>query len=121
MKPNFEIIDHGCEHGQYFQGCGVSFTPFLHVVTGVADTPADALEDAISSLYDQAERPDDEALTAIEAEAAVLIANAPATAHKNCHEDCRQYFDGTDEQFERSHEMCEIAYRVSIRFGRKEG
>ena len=45
----YEIIDHGVEHEQYFQGCGTAFTEFTDVYTGIGDTPKDALEDALES------------------------------------------------------------------------
>jgi hypothetical protein len=52
-KPNtkqigdFELVDHGIEHAQYFQGCGVAFTSFEHVVTGTGDNPAAAIDDCL--------------------------------------------------------------------------
>lgn len=47
---DFEIIRHGVEHSQYFQGCGTSFTDFDHVVTGIGDTEQEALDDAVESM-----------------------------------------------------------------------
>lgn len=32
-----EIVDHGLDHSQYFQGCGVFGTNFNDVVTGIGD------------------------------------------------------------------------------------
>lgn len=49
-----EVIDHGAEHCQYFQGCGVAFTRFNHVITGCGDTPREAFEDALDQLEDVA-------------------------------------------------------------------
>jgi len=46
----FEVIDHGVNGSQYFQGCGVSFTEFDHVVTGYGDNFSEALEDALEML-----------------------------------------------------------------------
>jgi hypothetical protein len=46
----FEIINHGWDHNQYFQGCGVAFTPFTHVVTGCGITAKEAYEDAIDQI-----------------------------------------------------------------------
>lgn len=42
----YEIIDHGVEHEQYFQGCGVSHTKFDEVYTGIGSTLREALRDA---------------------------------------------------------------------------
>ena len=47
---SFEIINHGYDHAQYFQGCGISFTPFEDVATGLGYSAADAYEDAIEGL-----------------------------------------------------------------------
>lgn len=51
-KPiaDFEIVDHGIEHEQYWQGCGVAFTKFDHVSTGAGWNPAEAIEDALEGL-----------------------------------------------------------------------
>lgn len=42
-----EVIDHGVEHEQYFQGCGVSFTRFEECYTGCGASAHDALDDAL--------------------------------------------------------------------------
>ena len=47
---DFEVIDHGVDHEQYFQGCGVSCTEFTACATGVGESAHDALEDALESL-----------------------------------------------------------------------
>lgn len=46
----FEIVNHGIEHEQYFQGCGVAFTEFEDVRTGMGDNPREAVDDAIEQL-----------------------------------------------------------------------
>ena len=46
----FEIVDHGIDHAQYFQGCGVGRTKFTEVATGCGDNPAEALADALEML-----------------------------------------------------------------------
>jgi hypothetical protein len=46
----FELIDHGIEHSQYFQGCGVAFTGFANVVTGIGDNPAEAIDDCLEQV-----------------------------------------------------------------------
>ena len=46
----FEIVDHGIDHAQYFQGCGVGRTKFSDVATGCGDNPAAALSDALETL-----------------------------------------------------------------------
>jgi hypothetical protein len=48
MKPSaYEIVDHGIEHEQSFQGCGVFGTGYTAVFTGIGDNPCEALEDAL--------------------------------------------------------------------------
>ncbi len=46
----FELIDHGIEYSQYFQGCGVAFTDFKNVVTGIGDNPAEAIDDCLEQI-----------------------------------------------------------------------
>lgn len=46
----FEIINHGYDHAQYFQGCGIALTPFEDVATGVGYSASEAYEDAVESL-----------------------------------------------------------------------
>jgi len=50
MKVDFEIINHGYENSQYFQGCGVSFTSYTHVATGCGGNAKEAYEDAVEQL-----------------------------------------------------------------------
>ena len=47
---DFEVIDHGIEGSQYFQGCGVAFSKFSDVVTGCGNDFAEAFDDALESL-----------------------------------------------------------------------
>lgn len=42
-----QILDHGVEGSQYFQGCGVSHTEYTEVYTGIGDSAHEALEDAL--------------------------------------------------------------------------
>ena len=46
----FQLIDHGIDHSQYFQGCGVAFTGFANVVTGIGDNPAEAIDDCLEQI-----------------------------------------------------------------------
>lgn len=46
----YEFINHGIENEQYFQGCGVSFTEFEDVATGIGNNYHEALDDALESL-----------------------------------------------------------------------
>jgi hypothetical protein len=48
---SYELIPHGFDHSQYFQGCGVSFTEFEHVQTGAGCSEQEAFEDALTLLY----------------------------------------------------------------------
>ncbi len=44
---DYQIVNHGIENEQYFQGCGVCFTKFEYVATGIGSSPCLALEDAL--------------------------------------------------------------------------
>ena len=47
----FEIIDHGWNNSQYFQGCGVAYTDYDSVVTGCGHNAKDAYENAVENLF----------------------------------------------------------------------
>ena len=49
----FEVIVEGPENSQYWQGQGLAFTPYKVCATGIGDTPADALADALDGLAQQ--------------------------------------------------------------------
>lgn len=44
------VLVHGAEHEQFFKGCGVSFTKFTDVATGIGNDAAEAFEDALECL-----------------------------------------------------------------------
>ena len=46
----FEVIDHGIEHEQYFRGCGLSHSTFTGIATGCGNDPREAVDDAIEQL-----------------------------------------------------------------------
>lgn len=50
---DYEIIDHGVQYSQYFQGCSTMFSNFDHVVTGYGDTYNDALDDALEFMCEE--------------------------------------------------------------------
>lgn len=52
MKPitDYELIDHGIESSDYFRGCGVAFTEFVDVVTGIGGDIAEAIGDCLEQL-----------------------------------------------------------------------
>jgi len=47
---DFEIVDHGIEHNQYFQGCGTAFTSFDYCDTGCGSNLAEAYDDACEQI-----------------------------------------------------------------------
>jgi len=47
----YEIIDHGIDHSQYFQGCGTAYTDYDMAVTGIGNNAKEAYEDAVEQLY----------------------------------------------------------------------
>ena len=62
MLKQYEIINHGYENHQYFQGCGVSWTDFTHCFTGCGGNAKEAYEDARDIAFQTLERDDAEAL-----------------------------------------------------------
>jgi hypothetical protein len=48
---DYEIINHGIENSQYFQGCGTSFTGFDIAITGVGYNAKQAYNDAVDQCY----------------------------------------------------------------------
>lgn len=47
---DFELVDHGIEHEQYFQGCGTAFTSYAECYTGCGDNPAEAVDDCLEQI-----------------------------------------------------------------------
>lgn len=47
---SFELISHGIDHSDFFQGCGVSFTSWSHVVTGIGSSEKSAFKDALDQI-----------------------------------------------------------------------
>ena len=45
-----EVIVHGVEHMQHFQGCGICHTQYDDVGTGIGVDAAEAYEDALEQL-----------------------------------------------------------------------
>lgn len=50
MIADYQIVDHGIEWSDYFQGCGTAFTDYTDVATGCGEDYMSALEDALESL-----------------------------------------------------------------------
>jgi hypothetical protein len=48
MKLQF--IDHGIEHEQYFQGCGVAFTEYDECFTGIGVSAISAIDDCLEQV-----------------------------------------------------------------------
>ena len=70
----YEIINHGVEHSQYFQGCSTAFTAFNDVSTGIGSSAYEACQDALEQLYMIGYITNDE----LEAETNELSRNIPA-------------------------------------------
>ena len=48
----FEIVDHGIEHEQYWRGCGPTFTSYEDIATGIGENFAEAVYDALDTLVE---------------------------------------------------------------------
>jgi len=47
----YEIINHGMDNSQYFQGCGTAFSGFNSCVTGCGSDAVEAYEDAVDQVW----------------------------------------------------------------------
>jgi len=50
MIGKFEVVDHGIDGDQYFQGCGLTFTSYEDIATGIGENFAEAVDDALEIL-----------------------------------------------------------------------
>jgi len=50
LVGEFELVDHGIDNPQYFQGCGTSFTKYEYCATGCGDNPVEALDDLLEMV-----------------------------------------------------------------------
>ncbi len=65
---SFQVVDHGIEHAQYFQGCGTAFTEYDECVTGCGNDFSEALDDALESIAQSDANVDDYLLGRIHTE-----------------------------------------------------
>lgn len=104
----FEVLDHGIEHAQYFQGCGTAYTNYDSCVTGCGQSAAEAFDDALECIAQ-----DDVDVSTIEqSEDGKLYTSdkahkASVTAHLKKH-----------GQELAEDEDCELYYYVSIRYNK---
>ena len=47
---DFQVLDHGIDHVQYFQGCGVFYTDYTYVCTGCGNNCKEAISDALDQV-----------------------------------------------------------------------
>ncbi|MHB9081678.1 MAG: hypothetical protein ACYC3X_29780 [Pirellulaceae bacterium] len=47
---DFEVIRHGIDHSDYFQGCGTAFTRFSEVATGIGNDEREALDNCLEFI-----------------------------------------------------------------------
>ena len=50
---DWNVVDHGIEASDYFQGHGIALTDYTHTATGIGDNPSEALDDALECLASQ--------------------------------------------------------------------
>jgi hypothetical protein len=50
LVVKYEIVDHGLDTSDYFQGCGVALTKYDECATGVGDSKREAARDAMEQL-----------------------------------------------------------------------
>lgn len=103
----FQVLDHGEDGSQYFPGCGVAFTDFEHVATGVGDTASEALADALEQMArgEPEARPTDAQV----AEMREHLADPDKSAHASLdHSECGEDHEGDDW-----HHYVSIRYTLS--------
>ncbi len=100
----FEIIDHGIDNAQYFQGCGVSFTSFDECATGCGENASEAYNDALESLAQNGW----DVLPIVESEEGIAANGETADT-------VSQYIASIAEPSEEQDEDHELYYYVSIR------
>jgi hypothetical protein len=101
----FQVLDHGEDGSQYFSGCGVTFTGYTHVATGVGDTAREALEDAAEQMAMSGHRLTDAQEDAARARLSDLDRSASVSVEPCCADapDC-------------DHEPADWNHYVSIRY-----
>ena len=52
---DYELIDHGIENCQYFQGCGTSWTDYDECDTGIGSNFAEAYDDCCEMIAQRAD------------------------------------------------------------------
>lgn len=62
--PDVQVIIHGADHPDYFQGCGTAFSDYNFCVTGCGMSAKQAFEDALDQLADACDHHVDHHLTA---------------------------------------------------------
>ena len=108
---DYELIDHGIDGSQYFQGCGAAYTKFDNVATGAGDTFAEALDDALEQM----------AWSDVETEGLEERIKAdyndgqPWPEGPSASEEFRKANDISEDD-DNAMEDCELHYYVSIRY-----
>ena len=111
---NVELLDHGIDHAQYFQGCGTAFTDFDVVFTGCGEDFAEAIEDALDEIAMNGE--DHETVEKLIRKDEGIKGEWPTSP--NAHIDCEpEHDENCDEDCDEwhGHDECELHYYVSIR------
>jgi hypothetical protein len=104
---DFEVLDHGEDGSQYFPGCGVYGSRFAHVTTGMGDTAADALEEALELMAQDDVRPS----KLQQAEMRRALSNPDKSAFESLdHSECNEDHSGDDWN-----------HYVSVRYNVREG
>lgn len=114
MKPviDYELIDHGIEHSQYFQGCGTTFTDFDECVTGIGSDPAEAIGDALEQLAQDDWETEELEKRILADEGWTEFPTYPSVEDYLREENPAEW---VDENGEIKWDDCELHYHVSIR------
>ena len=88
----YEIINHGYDNSQYFQGCGTYGTEYNEVFTGIGNNAKEAYEDAVEQIYSMPYDTESiEKIIPIRPKGIRIKDKVPATYTKDDESDCYWY------------------------------
>ena len=96
----FDLVDHGIEHSQCFQGCGLTPTDFDNIAIGIGDNPAEAIDDCLEQMAQAGFKTEGMEMRIMKQEYWVVIPETPSVI-REC---------------DVTHENCKLHYHISIRW-----
>jgi hypothetical protein len=116
----FELVDIGIEHAQYFQGFGASFTNFDYSAVGTGSNAREAIDNALEDCAQQGFDAEQLERAICESEGWENLDSAPTTPNVESYLMDSNPADWTDADGEFDGEDCEHYYYVGIRWNSVE-